>query len=230
MSYLTMRNNVLNRARQSGTWATARVNDYLNRAQRDMWNTAKEWKQLEKDSTTTAVVAQSNYSTPSDFIRPLYMELRDGSNKYPLTASEPDAVLATLASVSGNARPTTYCLHYQQLFFNRTFAAADTIYMVYAYTPADMSADGDTTPFGSNPDVQFILEEYAYGFLMRDLGRNKEFEISFALYKSMLEDFADSDGRNTNQVEGFYDGYDAVSPYWSESRMWGGYNYWRDNG
>ena len=90
--------------------------------------------------------------------------------------------------------------------------------MSYLGEPTDMTEDSDTTPFSAK---EFVLEEFAFGFLMRDLGRTKEFEASYMMFQKMLEDYADSDGRNTDQAEGFFDGRDGVNPYWNEKGMWG---------
>ena len=218
MSYLTMQNKVMNRARQGDTWARDRVKEYLNRAQDEVWAIAKEWKQLERDYTATAVVGQEHYTFPEGFIRPLFMKLVDGdSNEYVLMAVEPDSVMSSLARSQGNERPTAYCVRYQQIFFNKKFLTADTIFMSYLGEPTDMTEDSDTTPFSAK---EFVLEEFAFGFLMRDLGRTKEFEASYMMFQKMLEDYADSDGRNTDQAEGFFDGRDGVNPYWNEKGMW----------
>jgi len=179
---------------------------------------AKEWKQLEKQDTSTAVIGQANYALPSDFERPIRVQIESGSNYYSLYEVSYDSIRESLNDLTGNARPNAYCIHYQQLWFDRTPDATYTIRMDFVYRPADMSGDSDTTPF-----PEHILEEYAYAFLMRDLGHDKKFADAYNNFKSMLEEYAESDGRGQG-LEGFYDGIDGVAPYWNESMMWGGYS------
>ena len=210
-----MYGNVRDRSRQSNTWAVNRIKDYLNKAQGILWRMAKEWKQLEKESTTTGVVSQANYALPSDFERPIHLQIESGSNTYVLNEASYDSVRGKLG-ISGNRRPSTYCIHYQQLFFDSTLDAAYTIRIDYVYQPSDMSSDSDTTVF-----PEYILEEYAYAFLMRDLGHDQKFQSAYQNFKNMTEEYAESDGRGEG-LEGFYDGLDTVWAYWDERIMWGG--------
>lgn len=211
-----MYGNVRDRSRQSNTWSIARIKDYLNKAQGVLWRKAKEWKQLEKQTTVSAVVGQANYALPSDFERPIHCQLESGSNYYELTEVSYDTVRDGLNSYSGNTRPYAYCIHYQQLWFDRTPDDTYTIRLDYIYQPSDMSDDADTTPF-----PEHILEEYAYAFLMRDLGHDQKFTTAYQNFVNMVEEYAESDGRGEG-LTGFYDGLDAVWGYWNANSMWGG--------
>lgn len=212
-----MYGNVLRRARQTASgWALETVKDYLNKAQGVIWRLAKEWKGLEKQSTSSCVVGQANYAKPSDFERPIHVQLESGSNYYELNELSYDTIRDALNSYSGNSRPTAYCIHYDQIYFDRTPDDTYTIRMDYIYRPSNMSDDSDTTPF-----PEHLLEEYAYSFLMRDLGHDQKFQTAFQNFKMMLEEYAESDGRGEG-LEGFYDGLDTIWSYWSTANMLGG--------
>jgi len=212
-----MYGNVRDRSRQSNTWAINRIKDYLNKAQGVLWRQAKEWKCLEKQSTSSLVVGQENYALPSDFERPIHIQVESGSNYYEVHETNYDTIIACLnANTGGNARPSLYCIHYDQIYFDTTSDDTYTVRIDYIHQPSDMSDDEDTTVF-----PEHILEEYAYAFLMRDLGHDNKFSTAYQNFKMMTEEFAESDGRG-EALHGFYDGLDGVAPYWSESYMWGG--------
>ena len=215
MAFSTMYTNVLNRGRQSGDWATARVKDYLNKAQGVIWRKAKEWTKLEQQDTTTGVVGQENYALPDYYERMISLQLESGGITYPINELSYDSILAGL-ELSGNARPWGYCVNYQQLFFNRPLDVAYTIRWDYIKQLADMSGDSDTTPL-----PEYIIEEYAYAFLMRDLGHDKKFSDAFQNFQQMLEDYAESDGRG-EALHGFNDGLVGHTHYWKAGYMWGG--------
>ena len=102
------------------------------------------------------------------------------------------------------------------MYFDSRFDATDTIRMDYVHQPSDMSEDTDTTVF-----PEHILEEYAYAFLMRDLGHDQKFATAYQNFKNMLEEYAESDGRG-EALHGFYDGLDTIWSYWNPAMMWGG--------
>jgi hypothetical protein len=211
-----MRSNVLNRARQSGSWATDRVNDYLNKAQGVLYRLPKDWKELEQIDTASGVVGQENYNLPDDFERATNISLTDSnSNQYQVNFVDYDAVQVELMRNTGNARPELAAIYYQQLYFSRKLDSTYTINLHYIQRPADMSADVDTTPF-----PEFLLEEYAYAFLMRDLGHDKKFREGYQHFVSLTKDYVDSDGRNPDQLTGYLDGMDGSFTYWDEGTMW----------
>jgi hypothetical protein len=177
---------------------------------------AKEWKQLEKQDTVSGVAGQANYALPSDFERLIRCQIESGSTYYEIYEASYDTIRESLNAFTGNARPNLCCVHYQQLWFDRLLDDTYTIRLDFIYRPADMSGDSDTSPF-----PEHILEEYAYAFLMRDLGHDKKFADAYNNFKNMLEEYAESDGRGQG-LEGFYDGVDGVWRYWNESLMWGG--------
>ena len=144
MSYVIMYGNVLNRAKQSGTWATARVKDYLNKAQGVIWRKAKEWKVLEQQDTSTGVVGQENYSLPDDFERPISVQLETGTNYYNVTEKSYDTVRQSLNVNTNNGRPYYYCIHYQELLFSQELDAAYTIRLDYIGQASTLSDDADT--------------------------------------------------------------------------------------
>ena len=217
MAFSDMYGNVLNRARQSGTWATARAKDYINKAQGVIYRKAKEWIKLEQRDTATGTIGQSHYALPTDFGRPIKVTLTTGTTVYEMLEVSYDSVRAGLIKYTSNDRPTGYCIHYGELLFNRKLDVAYTLTLDYLGIPPDLSSDSDDTLF---TDAEYILEEYAYAFLMRDLGHDEKFIAAFNNFNAMLEDYADSDGRG-EALHGFYDGREANSPYWSSKRMWG---------
>lgn len=216
MAFSTMYGNVRDRARQSGTWAIARIKDYLNKAQVEMWIMAREWKQLEKQDTVSTVAGQSNYALPSDFVRSIHFNLEDGNNKYVLIENQWDTVRRSLNDNTANSTPQMYAIHYQQLYLSPPPDKVYTVRMDFIYKPTDMSADGDTTPF-----PEYILEEYAYAMLQRDLGRSREYLMAFQNWQRMMEEYAMSEGRPADGLPGFYSGRDGVSPYYDDGAMWG---------
>ena len=216
MPFCTMYGNVRDRSRQSGTWAIARIKDYLNKAQGILWRMAKEWKTLEKQSTTECVAGQENYALPTDFERPIHIQLESDSNYYELHEQGYDYIISALDQNTGNARPYSYAIHYDQIYFDRRPDTTYTIRMDYIYQPDDMSDDADTTPF-----PEHLLEEYAYAFLMRDLGHDEKFMQAYRHFRELTEEYAESDGRGEG-LHGFYDGLDGVGPYWDATVMWKG--------
>jgi hypothetical protein len=214
MAYSNMYGNVLNRAKQSGTWATDRVKDYLNKAQGVIWRKAKEWTVLENQDTADGVVGQANYALPDDFERPISLQLELDANYYNVTEKSYDSVRQSLNVNTGNGRPYIYCIHYDQILFGQKLDAIYTMRLDYIGQPADMSADENDTVL-----PEHILEEYAYAFLMRDLGHDQKFMIAYQNFEKMLEEYAESDGRG-EALHGFYDGLDGVQGYWSARRMW----------
>jgi len=215
MAFSDMYGNVINRTRQSGTWATARAKDYLNKCQGELWRYAKDWKCLEAVDVGTGVVGQANYATPATFERALHIELQFGSAKYSVEFASYDLVQKYLQDNTGNGRPSWASIDYDQLWFSRYLDAAYTVRLGYISQPADMSGDADTTPY-----PEYILEEFATAFLLRDLGQ-KDWAEGYALWKGMVSEYADSDGRNPDQLVGFYDGLDANASYHNERWMWG---------
>ena len=216
MAFSDQYGNVRDRSRQSNTWAINRIKDYLNKAQGYLWRQPIEWKCLEKQSTSTLVVGQENYALPSDFERPIHIQVESGTNYYELHEVSYDTIVARLNADTGNARPEFYCIHYDQIYFDTESDDTYTVRIDYIHQPDDMSDDADTTVF-----PEHLLEEYAYAFLMRDMGHDKKFATAWQNFKMMMEDYAESDGRG-EALHGFYDGLDTVWSMWSPNVMWGG--------
>jgi len=209
--------DVLNATRQSGTWATARAKVHLNDAQEDVWREAKEFTQLEKTATASAVKGQANYSLPTDFIRVKEMEITTtgGDTRTEIRDAGWTSVNKALAD-NGNDVPTAYTIHYQQLWFNRTFSTTDTIRMTYFYSPADLSADGNTTPLPER-----LLTQYAIAMLHRDLGRMDSYQSEMQHYYEIKEQYLTGDGRSDDRLDGFLHGSDGIWGYWDKDRMYG---------
>ena len=104
MAYSDMYGNVRDRARQSNTWSVNRIKEYLNKAQGVIWRMAKEWKQLEKQDTTTAVIGQENYAVPADFERAIRLQIESGNDYYTIAQVSYDSVRESLNQYTGNTR------------------------------------------------------------------------------------------------------------------------------
>ena len=55
---------------------------------------------------------------------------------------------------------------------------------------------------------------------MRDLGHDQKFATAYQNFKTLVEEYAESDGRGEG-LDGFYDGLDGTSWYWDENLMFG---------
>lgn len=225
MSFATMKTSVLRRARQSGTWATASVGEYLNECQKEMFHMPVDWKVLEDQDTASCVVGQSNYSVPSDFHRLLAFQLEDGSTVWKLLENSYDVVRTAISQASGTSSlPVGVAFQYQQLWLGPAPDKTYTMRLDYIKEPADMSADGDTTVFPEK-----LLIQYALSYFKKDLGR-PEWKEEYQLYQEELDKYVQINDRGPDRLDGFAMGFDGASPYYSRSRMYGGGSYWRDFG
>jgi len=216
-AYSVMYGNVLNRARQSGTWATDRVKDYLNKGQAMFYRSFKDWEDLQAEDTATGVIGQDNYALPTNFIKGMDVQLRDGTTRY-LVAIKPIKYVETVrASGTGNALPGSVAFQYGQMFFSRTLDKAYTIWMYFQARPTDLSDDTDTTVF---VDCDHILEEYAHAYLMRDLGHDKRFKDGLQMVSSMIEEYSIGNGKH-GVVETLFDTDFETAGYWDADIMWG---------
>jgi len=221
-----MQTSVLRRARQSGTWATAVVKEYLNECQKELYHMPVEWKVLEDQDTSSCVVGQENYSLPSDFGRMLAFQLEDGDNIYKLIENPYDVVRNEISRASGtNSLPVAVAFQYQQLWLGPAPDDTYTMRMDYIKELADMSADGDTTVFPEK-----LLIQYALAYFKKDLGR-VEWKEELQLFERELDKYMQINDRGVDRLDGFGIGFSGATPYYSKKNMWGGgNNYWRDDG
>ena len=228
MSFLTMKNTVAKRCRVAPSgWNTEVIGTYLNECQAELAESAVDWKILEKQSTTSAVVGQANYALPIDWERTLGINIESGDEDYRLLENSYDSIRAIRNDRNQTTdRPAIYAIHYQQLWLAPDPDKTYTIRIDYILKPSDMSSDSDTTVFPEK-----LLMQYAMAYFKKDLGRGTaEFDREYELYQTERQTFVDAQMRGPDRLDGFNVGLDAVSPYYSSSNQSGSRDFIRNVG
>jgi pentatricopeptide repeat protein len=211
-TFVQMQASILGRSRQSGTWVTDRVKECLNLVQNDLAVlSSPDWKCLEKQATTACVVGQANYSLPADFGRSIRFGFDDGTTFYTIKQYNYDNIREALNATTDNTTPLGYAIHYQQMFLAPAPDKTYTMRLDYICVPTDLSLDADESVF---PYV--LMEQGAYSYLMRELGRERDYSTAYQVYEKMKNDFVAAQGNqpdlesgstfNTDYIEGYFKG------------------------
>lgn len=183
MSFLTAKNEVAERSRDTSTAAKTRAGEWLNLTMQEMCAYNESWDWLEATDTLAIVASTQSYTistaigTDVAAIFDLRIETSGGWKLLTYTPSEFDALYPDPDLISG--RPEGFTIWNGILILDRNPDANYTAQIRYYKTVADLSADGDTAPWPSRWDFVWLHGAMRYAWQFNNDNRFESAEESF---------------------------------------------------